>query len=376
MAMEQTITNHLRILGHKDLGVTELRLFAPYPMVAYADNPDDFVRLCHRMEGKTSGIYVGIQPRPLQLFDMAPNVWRPARSGPACNCACDKYIEFVTTLFFDIDVVSHQRTKGHPACDDELTLSLHAAQLLRRQEGLTDFSTICCSGNGHYVVTPVVPILVNDGELAVKLRNFCQQAADQVAGRIQGVKFDPVFNLSRVMRVMGTTNRKGQSLPKRPHRRAQFVTEPIFDRSVALHHIILNTDTEESSSTAGSLPEGIRGDLKKLEGCQFIRWCRKNPEQVSEPLWWAMITNLAYLEGGPQLIHEISRLDTRRYDYHDTQRVIERVITAGYKPVLCKTLVSEAERCSERGGFQCYKIRQCPAKAPMYRAISHTVYQR
>ena len=374
--MKQTITNHWRILGHKDLGVTELRLFDPYPMVAYADNPDDFVRLCRRMEDRTSGIYVGVQPRPLRLFDMAPNVWRAARSGQARNCACDTGIEFVTTLFFDIDVVSHERTKGHPACDEELALSLQASQLLRRQEALTGSSTICCSGNGHYVLTTVVPIPVDDDEVAVKLRCFCRQAADRVAGRVHGVKLDPVFNLSRVMRIMGTTNRKGQPLPKRPHRRAQFMTEPIFVKSVALHHMILNTEAEKPSPIIEPLPKGIRGDLRKLEGCQFIQWCRKNPEQVSEPLWWAMITNLAYLEGGPQLIHEISRLDTGRYDDLNTQRIIERIVTAGYKPVLCTTLVGETMPCSDRGSFQCYKICQCPAKAPMYRAISHTVYQR
>jgi len=376
MSIEQTLTNHWRILDHEGLGVTELRLFDPYPMVAYTDNPDDFVRLCTQMEGKTSGLYVGVQPRPLWLFDTAPNVWRSARSGPARNCACDTNIEFVTTLFFDIDVVSDERTKGHPASDEELALSLHAAQLLRRKETLEPNSSICCSGNGHYVVAPLVPIPVDDDKLAVRFRRFCRQAAHSAASRVHGVKFDHVFNLSRVMRVMGTTNRKGQSLPKRPHRRAQFVAEPILTRSVALHHMILNTEAEKPSPITEPLPKGIRGDLRKLEDCQFIQWCRTHPEQVSEPLWWAMITNLAYLEGGPQLIHEISRLDARRYDDLDTQRIIERIVTGGYRPVLCTTLVGEAMRYSGRGSFQCPEIRQCPANAPMYRAISHTIYQR
>lgn len=38
-----------------------------------------------------------------------------------------------------------------------------------------------------------------------------------------------------------------------------------------------------------------------------------------------MITNLVYLEGGPELVHEISRLDMFRYDYQQTQRLIEQV---------------------------------------------------
>ena len=138
----------------------------------------------------------------------------------------------------------------------------------------------------------------------------------------------------------------------------------------------MNTEAEKPTPIMEPLPKGIRGDLRKLESCQFIQWCRTHPDQVSEPLWWAMITNLAYLEGGPQRIHEISRLDARRYDDLDTQRVIERIVTAGYKPVLCTTLVREAMRCSGRGSFQCSEIHRCPVKAPMYRAISHTIYQR
>ena len=376
MPVDQTISNHWKMLGHRDLGVTELRTFDPGPMVAYVDNADDFVRLCLEMEGKTSGIYVGAQPRPLWLFDKAPDCWRPARSGAERNCACDNDIEYITTVFFDIDVVSTERTKGRPASNEELLQTLHAARLLCREEGWALSSTICRSGNGHYVLAPIVSVPVDGDEVAVKFKHFCHQLAERVANRITGAKFDPVFNLSRVMRVMGTTNRKGRPVPGRPHRRAHFVTQPTFVRSTALHHMIVNTEADEPCRTIKPLSKGLLCDLRKLEDCEFIAWCRAYPQCVGEPLWWAMITNLAYLEGGTQLIHEISRLDVSRYDYSDTQRVIERVVEAGYKPVLCKTLASEAMMCPGRGSFHCQRIDQCPAKAPMYTATSYTVYQR
>jgi len=222
------IRTHWRILGHKDFGVTEFRLFDPKPLVAYADNEDDAVRLCLKMEGKTSNIYVGVQPRPLELFDKAPNSWRSALSGPHRNCACDKDIEFITTAFFDIDVVSTERTKGHPASDEELTQTLSAAELLCRETGFALSSTICCSGNGHYVLAQIVPIQVNENDIALKFKRFCQLMVEKSTSRIAGVKFDPVFNLSRVMRVIGTQNRKGQSVPGRPHRRAHIVTNPSY----------------------------------------------------------------------------------------------------------------------------------------------------
>ena len=36
---------HVQLLGHSDYGVTELRTFAPRPLVAYVDNEDDIARL-------------------------------------------------------------------------------------------------------------------------------------------------------------------------------------------------------------------------------------------------------------------------------------------------------------------------------------------
>jgi len=40
---------HVQMLGHSDYGVTELRTFAPRPLVAYVDNEDDIARLIERV---------------------------------------------------------------------------------------------------------------------------------------------------------------------------------------------------------------------------------------------------------------------------------------------------------------------------------------
>jgi hypothetical protein len=224
----------LALLGHDKLGVTELRVFDPRPQVAYADNQDDTVRLCRQMDGRTTGLYIGVQPRPAHLFDHASNRWVPARGGPDGNCARDGDVEYITALFFDIDVVSPERVQGHPASPEELAQSRRAATILSRQDGLALSSVICCSGNGHYVLAPIAPISVDSDEVAGNFRWFCQQLAARVAGHIAGVRIDPVYNLGRVMRVLGSVNGKGQPAPGRPHRRAHFVTEPARPRSIDL----------------------------------------------------------------------------------------------------------------------------------------------
>ncbi|MCX5645301.1 MAG: hypothetical protein NTZ17_11580 [Phycisphaerae bacterium] len=337
---------------------------------------DSFVRLCLEMDGKVSGVYAGVQPRVPTLYDLAPNRWVPARGGPEGNCARDDDIEWISALFFDIDVSSPQRQKGHPASEEELQETLRAAQWLTRQEELALSSAICGSGNGHYVLAPLVPIPVGSEEIARQFRSFCQGLADSVAGQLAGVRIDAVYNLSRVMRVMGTINLKGQPLPDRPHRRACFVTEPPLGRSLALHFMILNAEVQEVVRTAKPVPAGLKCDLARIEECEFIQWCRRQAQEVGEPQWFALISNLAHLEGGIELIHAISALDGGRYDSADTQRVIERILREGYKPVSCRTITSPVMGRPGRGVFQCSRIGKCRARAPMYLATNHTIYTR
>jgi len=366
--LQTLLRQHIRLLGHNGCGVTELRTFDKKPLVAYADNEDDIVRLAMELDGKVSGIYIGVQPRPPEFFDKAPNCWKPALSAPESNCACDRDIEFITTCFFDIDVVSDKRAKEYPASDVELQQSLQAANLLSRENGLALSSTVCCSGNGHYVIAPILPISVDDSDIPAKFKHFCCQLAGRIAKQVSGVRVDPVYNLSRVMRLIGTVNRKGQATKERPHRRAHFVTEPVPAKSMALHLMILNTEITCPSRDNNSSTGTIKCALSKIEKCEFIKWCRKYPMDVSEPQWFAMITNLAYLKDGPKLIHDISSLDMFRYDYQQTQRLIERIQESGYSPTNCTTI--------KNNGFYCPKLGQCQVKAPMFLTHLFSIWKR
>ena len=365
---KQAMQTHFQMLGHRHLGITELRIFTPRPMVAYADNDYDFTRLCLEMDGKIPGVFVGVQPRPPHLFEKAPNRWVLARGGPDRNCACDDDIEYITTLFFDIDVVSPERQNGHPASEIELQRTLKTAKELACQGTLSQSSTVLCSGNGHYVLAAVQAIPVDGSEVARQFRAFCHSLAARLEVNSANFRIDPVYNPSRVMRVTGTINLKGEPSPERPHRRAHFVTEPVFAGSEGLFRMILNTEVEPRG-----LPEDdrfsantIKCNLDRIETCCFIHYCRQHPQKLTEPQWFGLITNLAHLEGGQSLIHEISRLDPQRYEYGKTQRVIKRVISSGYQPMSCQTLVNNTGHCHSREAFSCPRIGKCPSRAPMY----------
>ena len=91
-SINASIRYHVLLLGHDDHDMTELRVFKPKPLVAYADSIDVIVRLCREMYSKVPGIYISVKSRPLNLFDKAPNCWKSAVSNPQTNCGCDRDI--------------------------------------------------------------------------------------------------------------------------------------------------------------------------------------------------------------------------------------------------------------------------------------------
>lgn len=373
MQIISDISKHYGLLGHADYGVTELRTIKPVALVAYADNECDFIRLCKEMDGAAAGIYVGVQPRPTDFFEMAKNCWRPAIGGALCNCAKDQDIEYITTLFFDIDVDTPQKNAGHPASDQELQNAIQTARLIADQPQFKGCASICLSGNGCYVAAPIVPIAVYDDLAAQQFKLFCESVIGQIAPNIPaGVRIDPVYNLSRIMRVIGTINKKGNPIPGRPHRRSSVLELPDMKRSYELHQWICHMETSPLQPVKADGDKCLRCNLNKLEDCQFIQWCRACPDQVSEPQWFGLISNLTHLEGGVALIHEISSLDKRRYDYKQTERVITRMLDRSYKPTSCQSLV-KLQICG-RSKFICSRIMQCAARAPMYMAVNRIVF--
>jgi hypothetical protein len=59
---------------------------------------------------------------------------------------------------------------------------------------------------------------------------------------------------------------------------------------------------------AGRVPVDAGGDLERVvQGCDFIRWARDHQAEVSEPLWYAMLSNLARLDGGREAAHAFSK---------------------------------------------------------------------
>ena len=86
--------------------------------------------------------------------------------------------------------------------------------------------------------------------------------------------------------------------------------------------------------------------------CQLFEYCHENARTLSEPLWYAMISNLCRFRGGNDKIHELSK-PYSGYTAQETNAKIEQATSAS-GPMSCETI--------RELGFDC--PGDCGVKSP------------
>ena len=116
---------------------------------------------------------------------------------------------------------------------------------------------------------------------------------------------------------------------------------------------------EEKPSDAFAKTEQNRGNQLGLKivglKCQFIKHCSKNAKTLSEPRWYAMITNLAVFRGGDAAIHKLSK-PYPKYSFDQTEAKIAHFHKSGTKPMTCAKIAEN--------GFVCPNRKTCKGKSP------------
>jgi len=112
-------------------------------------------------------------------------------------------------------------------------------------------------------------------------------------------------------------------------------------------------------SDATFVPKGGTNLGLKLVGlkCQFIKYCGKNAKTLSEPDWYAMITNLAVFSGGDAAIHKMSK-PYPKYSFEQTEAKIAHFHKSKTKPMTCAKI--------SENGFKCPNLQKnaCKCKSP------------
>lgn len=163
---------------------------------------------------------------------------------------------------------------------------------------------------------------------------------------IKGKTDTSVWSAARLMRLPNTLNQK----PNKPERMS-FVINPDIER--------LDTNITKLAGVPEIKPHeqiapSIMADfplprpsdvLDQKDGCQFLVHCQVNPNEITEPEWFAMISIVARFPNGRALVHEMSK-GHKGYTSGETDAKIDHAI-ASSGPRTCKNINTLSDKCKE-----------------------------
>ncbi len=225
-------------------------------------------------------VYITLNPvNPALLARAANRIVAHKRSSAQTTDA-----DITRRVWFGIDV-DPNRPKGVSASNDEHQLArdmaVGTAQWLREHNWPTPIAAD--SGNGFHLIYRVN--LPNDTD-SRDLLHACLLAIGTQFPSSCGVNIDPVvYNASRIWKLYGTTARKGDPLPDRPHRKTciiqvpdEIVTVPIESLQAIATKIPKSVPSSASVPVQGTTTNTVRTD-DAAERCR--RYFEKVPGPVS-----------------------------------------------------------------------------------------------
>ncbi|MCI6519329.1 MAG: hypothetical protein MR432_07160, partial [Prevotellaceae bacterium] len=231
----------------------------------------------------------------------------------------EKEILCVTALYADIDIKGNAHAQTSlPSSVIEATDFLHSLKIKP--------SIIVNSGNGiHGYWLLDKPFIIETEEDRKHMSSIFKGFGRYVNSEAKkyGWKIDSVYDLARILRVPGTINHKLGTGAK-----CEVIES--HDERHNISEFIQFIHSHEGVASVGNIAQGVEKVLRK---CEFIKYCKDNAENLPEPLWHAMITNLAPLKDSKSAIHEFSR-SYPKYSFDETERKIQRAIQEN-KPHTC-----------------------------------------
>ena len=151
-----------------------------------------------------------------------------------------------------------------------------------------------------------------------------------------------VCDASHILRIPGTLNHKYN--PAR--------TVAVKENTGARYNLEEFDFLPEAPEDQDNENRGQDLDIEKLFECSFIKWCSDMPGEVSEPLWYAMVSNVARVSpGGPGLVHELSRRYPGYSKKETDQKILHALNSAG--PHTCKYIKENGYNCGRDCGVKC-----------------------
>ncbi len=254
------------------------------------------------------------------------------RTNPKSNGTTESAIALVG-FFFDGDfgTVGHARKDLPP---DLLTL-----------DGIIDtFSLpptmrISTGGGVHYLWLFREPWVMETAEEKERAQDLFRrfQATIIKTAKDKGYGLDNTAVLTSHTRIPGTFSHKTGT--PRPVTLLGFAPQNRYNPSDFEDYVVADAGgSRKVSHDPGDI-------LNILMECDFLKFCHDRPAEVPEPLWHAMISNLAAIRpGGSDLCHEFSRGHPKYRRAETDQKILN---TLNYPPITCQHIRDNGFPCSK-----------------------------
>ena len=259
----------------------------------------------------------------------------------------EKDIFCMTALYADIDIKGEAHFKiSLPNSVNEIISFLNNLKF--------NPSIIVNSGNGVHCYWLLNKLFIIESEQERKyiselFKSFGKYINSEA--KKYGWKLDNVYDLARMLRIPGTINHKLNG--NTGNTKCEIMKSN--NKRYELSDIEDLIKTKDLCVSVSKIPQNIN---KVLEKCEFIKYCKEKSKTLPEPLWHAMITNLAPLKNSSNAIHELSK-SYPKYSFEETEHKLQRARLEN-KPHTCKYI-------KENLNFNCGK--NCPVKAPIVHGL-------
>ncbi|MBI1927012.1 hypothetical protein HYR99_22565, partial [Candidatus Poribacteria bacterium] len=281
-------------------------------------SPEQLVKICEAHDG-TANLYVGLRERRAGFTP------QPGASAKKQDIAA------VTALVIDIDPIRPQGLEKQATTEEELNAAIAQAQYQRDLLTKRGFvpSLLAMSGNGCqlwlFIPRYELPdsgwypirkdpktgseILTHTFE--ARLKTFEEEVRRSLSAEGKGkVKVDSIYDLPRIIKVIGTTSVKGDATqyPDRPHRVSRWLDEPVRREDAGLLAYLLNLPIQSETLNLTENQKLPQVFLDALASDPKLRklWENPPPHGDTSARDWAI--GLACLSHGihdPQMLFDI-----------------------------------------------------------------------
>ena len=262
------------------------------------------------------------------------------------NCT-DKKREFAatSTIAFDFDDISAKYF------DDYIPVICTVLGVDQKKVGIVS------SGNGiHILVELKKPI--TDKAFFKENKTFYKALCTKLNKALENAglpgKTDPtIFEPRRILRLPGTVNRK----PDKPEKPCKLIQPIKAAQDLNLQFLSgLPKLTKTDHIDPRLMKKHPRVDAKAvMSGCKFLEYCKDNPNQISEPQWYAALSITSRLndstdQDGFYWSHELSK-GYKGYDPDETdEKVTQALESSG--PRTCDSITQLWDGCGGCPHFQ------------------------